>query len=61
MTPAPMSKPPSPSQAMLARQIEGERTFSSGHSAFQAMNPAVDRMWLEFAQPKSTLQQDLDR
>jgi hypothetical protein len=50
-------KPLSPSQAQLARQIDGgQGTFSSGHPAFQALNPPVDRIWLEFAQPNNSLQ-----
>lgn len=50
-------KPLSPLQAQLARQIDGgEGTFSSGHPAFQALNPAVDRIWLEFPQPGNSLQ-----
>jgi len=33
----------------LANQLKGEREFSSGHPAMQALNPAVYELMLQYA------------
>lgn len=34
--------------SVLSRQVEGDREFSSGHPAMQALNPRIEELWLEY-------------
>jgi hypothetical protein len=48
--------PEAESNYSLGRQLETDGVLSSGHPAFQRLNPKVDRMWLVYEPPNSALQ-----
>jgi hypothetical protein len=35
-------------RAPHSRQVQGGRQFSSGHPAMQALNPRIEKIWLEY-------------
>jgi hypothetical protein len=37
-----------PEQPPYSRQVRGGHVFSSGHPAMQALNPKIERLWLEY-------------
>ena len=37
-----------PDRAPHSRQVQGGREFSSGHPAMQALNPRIEKIWLEY-------------